>query len=180
MAIVGFLLFRPDTLFTNVRVGESLEEAFAAPAVDMDAGTTGTSAEAMDLDDELTDPDDEAMEIDQSAEPEILLVSEGRFSGIGRYTGAGAAAIYEQDGQYVLRFEDDTELSNGPDLYVYVLPTDSYDGGDPPDFLDLGRLTGNQGSQNYQLPDEYDPEVHRTVLIWCLRFTVPFAAASLG
>lgn len=80
----------------------------------------------------------------------------------------------------MLRFEDDTELSNGPDLYVYLLPTESYDGGNPPDFLDLGRLTGNQGSQNYQLPAEFDPDVHRTVLIWCLRFAVPFAAAPLG
>ena len=29
LLVVGFLLFRPDTLFTDVRVAESLEEAFA-------------------------------------------------------------------------------------------------------------------------------------------------------
>jgi hypothetical protein len=50
----------------------------------------------------------------------------------------------------------------------------------PDEYLDLGTLTGNVGSQNYELPELFDPEVHRTVLIWCLRFSVPFAAAPLN
>jgi hypothetical protein len=45
--------------------------------------------------------------------------------------------------------------------------------------LDLGVLTGTVGSQNYQLPENFDPSVHRIVLIWCLRFAVPFGAAPL-
>ena len=80
----------------------------------------------------------------------------------------------------MLRFEDDTDIQNGPDLYVWVLPSDSYEGGIPDQYLDLGTLTGNVGGQNYQLPEGFDPEVHRTVLIWCLRFAVPFAAAPLA
>ena len=80
---------------------------------------------------------------------------------------------------YVL-FEDDTDIQNGPDLYVWVLPAEDYDGGDPVEYLDLGKLKGNVGGQNYELPDNFDPDVHQTVLIWCLRFGVPFAAVPLG
>jgi hypothetical protein len=79
----------------------------------------------------------------------------------------------------VLRFEDDTDIQNGPDLYVWLLADTSYESGTPEEYIDLGLLKGTVGGQNYQLPDEFDPETHRAVLIWCLRFAVPFAAASL-
>ena len=48
------------------------------------------------------------------------------------------------------------------------------------EYIDLGFLQGTVGGQNYDLPDEFDPDVHRTVLIWCLRFAVPFATAPLS
>jgi hypothetical protein len=87
--------------------------------------------------------------------------------------------VYEQDGRYILRFEDDTDIQNGPDLYVWLLEEDDYEGGTPSDYIDLGKIKGNVGGQNYDLPPEYDPNVHRLVLIWCLRFATPFAAAPL-
>jgi hypothetical protein len=71
-------------------------------------------------------------------------------------------------------------IQNGPDLYVWLLAADSYDGGTPVDYIDLGTLKGTVGGQNYALPEEFDPAVHRTVLVWCLRFSVPFAAAPLA
>ena len=67
-------------------------------------------------------------------------------------------------------------LSVGP----WVLETADYDGGDPPPFIDLGKLKGNVGGQNYELPPEYDPAIHQYVLIWCERFSTPFAAAPLA
>jgi hypothetical protein len=110
---------------------------------------------------------------------EPVVVTSGMFTGID-HDAAGTVNVYEQDGLFVLRFEDDTDIQNGPDLYVWVLPTESYDGGTPGEYLDLGFLTGTVGSQNYDLPENFDPSVHRTVLVWCLRFAVPFAAAQLG
>lgn len=161
--VVGFLLFRPDTLFTDVRAAESLEEAFATT-------TTGATA-----------ADDETAAVTTTSLPvaEIVAITSGEFIGID-HQAAGTATIYSQDGRYVLRFEDDTDIQNGPDLYVWLLASDSYEGGIPGEYLDLGTLTGNVGGQNYQLPEDFDPDVHRTVLIWCLRFAVPFAAASLA
>ena len=45
---------------------------------------------------------------------------------------------------------------------------------------DLGKIKGNVGGQNYALPADFDPAVHRFVLVWCERFSVPFAAAPLA
>lgn len=162
--VVLFLLFRPDTLFTEVPVAESLEEAFATSTTEVKRAADQTTGAPT-----TTSP----------PEVEIVEIVSGSFIGID-HQAAGTATVYSQDGRYVLRFEDDTEIQNGPDLYVWVLPTDSYDGGIPSEYLDLGTLTGNVGGQNYQLPEGFDPEVHRTVLIWCLRFAVPFAAAPLA
>ena len=102
----------------------------------------------------------------------------GAFYGID-HSAEGTATVYEQSGSFVLRFEDDTDIQNGPDLFVWVLEADSYDGGDPGEFIDLGKIKGNVGGQNYELPAEFDPDVHQFVLIWCKRFSVPFAAAPL-
>ncbi|MEX0865543.1 MAG: DM13 domain-containing protein [Acidimicrobiia bacterium] len=163
---VGFLLFRPDTLFTDIEVDESLDEAFA----------TATTAELADS--PSTTIDEPATTVTgASNEPAQILT--GQFIGVD-HSAEGTAAIYEQDGRYVLRFEDDTNIQNGPDLYVWVLPSDSYEGGTPSDYIDLGTLKGTIGGQNYELPNEFDPQLHRSVLIWCLRFAVPFASAPLG
>lgn len=179
LVVVGFLLFRPDTLFTEVRADESLDEAFAAEAISTEETTPvapptstppATETEPTNVQD-MPDPPTE------SEDP--MQLGSGRFVGID-HTAGGTATIYEQDGRFVLRFEDDTEIQNGPDLYVWLLPSESYEGGTPPEFLDLGTLKGTVGGQNYELPSEFDPEGPWTVLIWCLRFAVPFASAQLA
>lgn len=168
VAVVGFLLFRPDTLFTDVPVDQSLEEAFTTTTTGL---TTSTAAPTTTSSGTATPPTTR-----QDVEP--VAVTSGMFTGID-HDATGTVNVYEQDGRFVLRFEDDTVIQNGPDLYVWVLAAESYDGGIPGDYLDLGFLTGTVGGQNYQLPENFDPSFHRTVLIWCLRFAVPFGAAPL-
>jgi hypothetical protein len=166
VGVVGFLLFRPDTYFFDVAADEDLEEAFTTTVPDQ---TSGSST--------VTNPP-----ADTTSSPtatEVGSVSAGAFYGID-HGAEGTATVYESGGTYVLRFEDDTDIQNGPDLYVWVLPDDDYRGGSPAEYIDLGKLKGNVGGQNYELPSEFDPEVHRAVLIWCLRFAVPFAAAPLA
>ena len=172
IGVVAFLLFRPDTLFTDVEADESLEEAFAA---------TTTTAEQEGSATTIPDPisTTAALEVTTTATPAgPAQIATGQFFGID-HSAEGTAAVYEQDGEFVLRFEDDTDIQNGPDLYVWLLAGDSYESGTPDEYIDLGLLEGTVGGQNYVLPDEFDPEIHRTVLIWCLRFAVPFAAAPL-
>ena len=187
VAIVGFLLFRPDKLFIDDRVDESLADAFpvaAAPATTAPPTTTTTTTppetESDGGEEAATTTTTTTTTTTAAPEPTgPVAIADGAFFGID-HSAEGTATVYEQDGSFVLRFEDDTDIQNGPDLFVWVLETSEYDGGDPGEFIDLGKLKGNVGGQNYVLPAEFDPEVHQYVLIWCKRFSTPFAAAPLA
>jgi hypothetical protein len=175
VAVVGFLLFRPDTLFTDVEASESLDDAFAGTTTSLGESTTTSLVDSPTTTEVATTRP--ATEPTTSVGP--VPVSAGQLFGID-HAAEGTATVYQQDGRFVLRLEDDTDIQNGPDLYVWVLPSTSYGGGSPTEFIDLGTLKGTVGGQNYELSADFDPELHRTVLIWCLRFAVPFAAAELG
>ena len=181
--LVGFLLFRPDKLFVDDAVDESLADAFPVAATSEAAPTTTTTTTTT-TQPPATDsqPTTTTSTTTTTAAPEPtgpVVVADGGFYGID-HSASGTAAVYEQDGAYVLRFEDDTDIQNGPDLFVWVLESDSYDGGSPGEFIDLGKIKGNVGGQNYELPSEFDPDLHQFVLIWCKRFSVPFAASPLA
>ena len=184
--VVAFLAFRPDKLFVDDVVDESLSDAFAVTASE-DATTTSTTEAPTTTAPTDTTPSEsttttipEATTTTEAPPTEPTAIAAGDFYGID-HDAEGTATVYELNGEFVLRFEDDTNIQNGPDLYIYVLPTDSYDKGDDlGDFIDLGKIKGNVGGQNYELPDNYDPAVHQLVMVWCLRFAVPFAAAPLA
>ena len=175
----AFLAFRPDKIFIDDVVEESLSEAFegstttlASPESDSGATTPTSVPDSASLSTTTTTTLDPG-----PAEPAVI--TSGAFYGID-HSASGTATIYEQDGTFVLRFEDDTDIQNGPDLYVWLLGEPDFDGSSPTDYIDLGLIKGNVGGQNYQLPADFDPTLHRSVLIWCLRFGVPFAAAPLA
>lgn len=185
--VAGFLLFRPDKLFVDDVVGERLDDAFLVAAETVPPSTTSTTRTPSTTSPSTSvgttpgttapAPSTTAQTPSAAAPARPVGVSTGAFFGID-HSAEGTATVYEQDGRYVLRLEDDTDIQNGPDLYVWLTTgTDWYD---PGEHLDLGKLKGNVGGQNYELPPEYDPDIHRHVLIWCLRFTVPFAAAEMG
>jgi hypothetical protein len=46
-------------------------------------------------------------------------------------------------------------------------------------FIDLGSLKGNVGDQNYDVPDDVDLNKYRAATIWCARFGVNFGTAPL-
>ena len=47
------------------------------------------------------------------------------------------------------------------------------------DYVEVAKLKGNKGAQNYELPEKADLDKYRVVSIWCNRFSVNFAAAPL-
>ena len=77
------------------------------------------------------------------------------------------------DASMILRLEN-FRATNGPDLYVYLATDNSAS-----DFVDLGRLKGNIGNQNYDIPEGTDFSKYDTVLIWCKAFSVLFGSAKL-
>ncbi|MCQ3979344.1 MAG: hypothetical protein DPW09_38480 [Anaerolineae bacterium] len=123
---------------------------------------------------------DKAMEEPMPAD-QPTVVAQGQFQDADSFhQGSGAATIYQlPDGNLVLRFEDFT-VTNGPDLHVLLAenptPTSSSDLGE---YLDLGSLKGNIGSQNYDIPARTDLSRFKSIVIYCQPFHVVFATAPL-
>ena len=113
-------------------------------------------------------------------EPKIL--KQGDFVDADFFhKGSGRTYILEYpDGRKILRFED-FEVVNGPDLYVYLSKTTNPTGDleSLGDFIDLGRLKGNIGDQNYELPKNIIAETFSSAVIWCKKFGVLFPYAIL-
>lgn len=94
---------------------------------------------------------------------------------------AGTVSVLRVDERQVLRLEG-LDTSNGPDLFVYLTtnPADGPEGAFDDDYVDLGRLKGNLGDQNYDIPAGTDLDRFSTVVIWCDRFDSAFGAADLS
>jgi hypothetical protein len=115
-------------------------------------------------------------------EAEWLTVSSGTFIGADSFhLGEGVATIFQQGEQRILRFNE-FSVTNGPDLHVILstsaAPTSHDDIGT--DYIDLGSLKGNIGSQNYDIPSEIDLSAYQSVVIYCQPFHVVFSTARLN
>lgn len=114
------------------------------------------------------------------SEPKLLR--SGEFHPV-THEGTGTASIYElPDGKRVLRLEN-FEVLNGPDLYVWLSAAPDADNARTildNQYVELSRLKGNQGNQNYELPADLDVSAFNSVTIWCRRFSVNFATAPLN
>ncbi len=101
------------------------------------------------------------------------------------HKGSGSATIYDLgiDG-FVLRFED-LDVTNGPDLRVLLTThPDPMSRGDvhadDVEYVEIGKLKGNLGNQNYPIPDDVSVDDHHSVVIYCKPFQVVFAVAPLS
>lgn len=130
---------------------------------------------------ELESPMDEEMTSEMDATETISLVS-GSFRDEDRlHKGSGQATIYQlEDASYVLRLED-LNVTNGPDLHV-LLMTDPEGRDKSQGYLDLGKLKGNIGNQNYpiSLGAEAEISTYNAVMIYCQPFHVVFSTAPLN
>jgi hypothetical protein len=109
------------------------------------------------------------------AQEQISSLS-GRFMGTGDGTHNAEGTAREinlENGKQFIRLEN-FEVTNGPDLYVYLATDKSTS-----DFVDLGKLKANNGNQNYEVPEGTDLTKYDTVLIWCKSFSVLFGSADL-
>ena len=92
----------------------------------------------------------------QSAQPAYT----GTFHGAAHSTSGTASVYVAKDGKKTLRLSD-FKTSNGPDVHVVLIAAS--DAQDNENFLDknverveLGKLKGNQGNQNYAIPEGTD------------------------
>jgi hypothetical protein len=164
-AIVAFgawYAFRPERLFINETVNESLAEVSAPAATgSADAAHSGTAAAV------VTGP---------------MTLAAGQFHSNAHETKGTATVLQLADGRRVLRLTG-FETSNGPDVRVYLVASDDVQDDatvKQAGFVELGALKGNRGDQNYELPANVDLAQFRTVTIWCKRFSVNFGSAPLA
>jgi len=116
-------------------------------------------------------------------EQSAKVIATGTFHGKVHNT-AGRATVYEEaDGQLVLRLTN-FKTSNGPDVHVVLIAAKNAE--DDANFLksgtervELGKLKGNEGDQNYVIPSNTDLSKFQTVSIYCERFNANFGAAPL-
>ena len=123
-------------------------------------------------------PMSEPMTTGMSSAEAVSLIS-GDFRDADRFhRGSGRATIYRlEDDSHVLRLED-LNVTNGPDLHV-LLMVDPEGGDKSQGYLDLGKLKGNIGNQNYPIPDDADVSRYHAVMIYCQPFHVVFSTAPL-
>ncbi|WP_159848801.1 DM13 domain-containing protein [Nocardia sp. CY41] len=150
---VGLAVFQPWRLFTDTTVEE------AAPSVAATPGQGGTEAQPRTL-------------------------ARGTFVSHEHATSGTVVILRLPDDSRVLRVQN-LDTSDGPDLHVWLTDAPVREGRDGwfvfDDGLhtDLGKLKGNQGSQNYAIPADADLARLTSVAIWCDRFNVSFGAAEL-
>lgn len=150
---VGFYLVEPtlsddvvdEAIAVNIPVDEQLEPESVSTADDQDT----------ELFTETDSQPTEKTSIDSS------LIHQGTFTGNKSYRASGEVYISGQDLSLV-----NLDSTNVPDGRVYVSSDLEAN-----EFIDLGALKGNQGNQNYRLPQEYDREQYPYVLIWCRAFS---------
>lgn len=118
------------------------------------------------------------------ANQQAKTLETGTFHGKVHQTSGRATIYREQDGRIVLRLTN-FKTSNGPDVHVILIAAKDAD--DDANFLkndtqrvDLGKLKGNEGDQNYEIPASTDLTKFKTVSIYCERFNANFGAAPLA
>jgi Electron transfer DM13 len=157
----GLLAFQPWRLFTNVTVDEALPTVSSAPVDSSSASGAVTT------------------------QPEPITLATGEFISHEHGTAGSVRILELPDGSRVLRIED-LDTDNGPDLKVWLTDAPVIDGPsgwlvfDDGEYVDLGSLKGNKGSQNYAIPADVDLTELTSVAIWCDRFSVSFGAAALS
>jgi len=112
--------------------------------------------------------------------PATRTLSTGAFRSFEHASSGRARVLALADGRRYVRFED-FRTSNGPALEVYLSTASATGPGDAFDdrYVNLGDLKGNIGEQNYAIARDVDLARYRSVVVWCARFHVPFAAAAL-
>lgn len=162
LAVFVLVWFEPQALFTDERVDQAVPTA----------GPTTTAAE----------PDQPASEpsVTTTVPPGPVELATGRFVSLDHTTSGTLRVLELADGRRFVRLEG-FETDNGPDLYVYLStnPAEGPEGAFDDDHADLGRLQGNIGDQNYEIPSDVDPTRYTSVVIWCDRFDSAFGAADL-
>lgn len=109
-------------------------------------------------------------------------IARGAFTDADSFhKGSGLARLVRDGGETIVRLEE-FQVTNGPDLYVYLAahPEPRSRADVDQGFVNLGRLKGNIGAQSYPVPAGTDLARYRSVVIYCRAFHVVFSTATFA
>ncbi len=116
--------------------------------------------------------------------PTAQVVATGQFDGKSGEQVSGGYRIERSGGHLTLVLGADFQSSAGPDLHVVLSPmlpaavqnaTALADGA----AMVVAPLRAQQGEQRYALPDTTTLARHRSVLVYCVRYTHLYGAAPM-
>lgn len=168
-------------LLSPLLIDEQVDEAlvFAAPPMAPEARNQAMQQVMADA----AQKPDRTVEEGMMTESEPRVLERGKFHDADSvHRGSGDALLYRlTDGSHLLRLED-FKVTNGPDLAVYLVKhaDPSNPGEVTSGFLSLGKLKGNVGNQNYEIPAGTDLSEFNSAVIWCELFGVLFSTAPLS
>ena len=146
----GWYLFRPERLFVNQKVNESLNVAPAA----MSAMESKTDA--------------------------AVLASGMFHNGSHETSGTATIHKLPDGSRVLRLTDFHTSNGPDVQVYlVAATDASDNETVTKAGFVSLGALKGNVGDQNYTLPADLDLDTYRAVTIWCRRFGVNFGTAPL-
>ena len=168
VAIAAIAIYYASPLFINAVVDEPLPTGMMH------------QNDSMTKKDQMTEG--EVMKEKEMVESNTKIILTGNFieAGDGIHNAEGMSKVLAvNDGKTehrILRLEN-FKSTNGPDLYVY-LSKDARSISDG--YIELARLKGNIGNQNYHIPDDVNLGEYSYALIWCKQFSVLFGYANLA
>jgi hypothetical protein len=170
LAVFVLVWFQPQKLFIDDEVDQAIPTA-----------TTEAPAQDAASADPAAPPAGPTTSPPTTVPPEPVDLATGGFVSLDHGTAGTVRVLQLADGRRFVRLEG-FETENGPDLFVYLSanPAGGPEGAFDDAYLDLGRLQGNIGDQNYEIPADLDLAAYASVVIWCDRFDSAFGAADLG
>jgi hypothetical protein len=166
LVVIVLVWFQPQKLFFDDHVSEAAP--LLAPPARSETAAEGSQNQA------TTPPEPLATTAAGGT------IATGSFRSLEHKTTGQASVLQLSDGSRILRFED-LDTSNGPDLRVILssAPSSAGDKDFGDDYVELGKLKGNIGDQNYEVPAGIDLGRYSSAVVWCHRFKVGFGVAGL-
>ncbi len=159
-------------------INRTVEEAFPASAgAEVPSGMTQAQVEET-----MMAASKESTSSEEAMPAAAVALRRGTLAGADDFhQGEGTATLYRVGAELVLRL-DPFRVTNGPDLHVILTKhgkprsRDEVNAG----YIEVAKLKGNIGSQNYTLPAGLRIEEYKAVVIYCKPFHVVFASAELA
>lgn len=111
----------------------------------------------------------------QQVPSEPTSLSTGSFEGVDGHDGKGKAEYVNDGNDRKVTFTN-FKVDPGPNVVVWLTKNSN----DLDDRIELGKMKGSSGNQQYSIPSDANLRKYDTVVLYCTPFTVRVAVAELS